>query len=72
MSDNECIHGMPTSWCGICTKADTGVSVRTGEYGFHGGESKQDLAFMKIQATNGTRQLHIVEKTTPYIRIYGV
>lgn len=43
MSESDCIHGMPRSWCGICTKADSGVTVRTGEYGFHGGESKQDL-----------------------------
>ncbi|MDN5797889.1 MAG: hypothetical protein L0H79_19385 [Intrasporangium sp.] len=46
MSESECIHCMPTSWFGICTNADSGVTVRTGEYGFHGGESKQDLLEM--------------------------
>ena len=44
MSDDECIHGMSASWCGICTGADGGASDRRGEYGFHGGgDSKQDL-----------------------------
>lgn len=34
---------MSPSWCGICTGATTAPSNRRGEYGFHGGQSKQEL-----------------------------
>lgn len=39
----ECVHGMDAAWCAICTKADDASGSRAGEYGFHGGRSKQDL-----------------------------
>lgn len=40
----ECMHGMEIEWCGICTKAsDTVASSRLGSYGYHGGETKQDV-----------------------------
>lgn len=38
----ECVHGMDAAWCAICTKADDASGSRGGEYGFHGGRSKQD------------------------------
>lgn len=34
---------MSSAWCGVCSGADKGASSRRGEYGFYGGESKQDL-----------------------------
>lgn len=34
---------MDASWCAICTKADDASGSRVGDYGFHGGRSKQDL-----------------------------
>jgi hypothetical protein len=43
MSDEECIHGMTRAWCGSCQGVDGGSRNRSGEYGFHGGEQKQDL-----------------------------
>lgn len=43
MTDDECIHGMSPAWCGVCSGAEAGSSSRRGDYGFYGGESKQDL-----------------------------
>lgn len=44
MDDDECIHGMNPTWCSTCTKAPGDAPrTRIGEYGFHGGASKQDL-----------------------------
>jgi hypothetical protein len=40
---DECIHGMDADWCGICTRIDDVPRAQLGEYGFRGGESKQDL-----------------------------
>ena len=41
---DECIHGVNPEWCGICTKVELATtSVRVGEYGFHGGRTKQEL-----------------------------
>lgn len=34
---------MNPDWCGICLKLDGGLPSRVGEYGFHGGQSKQEL-----------------------------
>lgn len=42
--DDECIHGMPRDWCSTCQGLEgVGGGSRSGEYGFHGGELKQDL-----------------------------
>lgn len=44
MSDEECLHGMPESWCGICkTRGNDVPTSRVGQYGFHGGVTKQDV-----------------------------
>lgn len=43
MADEECIHGMTRAWCATCTRTELAATSRTGEYGFHGGRSKQDL-----------------------------
>jgi hypothetical protein len=43
MADEECIHGMTRAWCASCTGTEGAAASRTGEYGFHGGRSKQDL-----------------------------
>jgi hypothetical protein len=43
VTDDECIHGVNRAWCGICRKAEGSTPNRTGEYGFHGGRTKQDL-----------------------------
>jgi hypothetical protein len=46
MTDDECVHGMTAAWCGICNGAEASSPVsrsRSGESGFHGGQSKQDL-----------------------------
>lgn len=41
---DECIHGTNPEWCGFCSPpANEAPSNRTGEYGFHGGRTKQDL-----------------------------
>lgn len=40
---SECVHGMDTAWCAICTKTDDASGSRIGEFGFHGGQSKQQL-----------------------------
>ena len=42
MSEDECVHGMPTSWCGFCTNTDGAVNSSRSS-GLHPGESKQDL-----------------------------
>ena len=35
---------MPPEWCGICQKVpEVGASGGPGSYGFHGGETKQDV-----------------------------
>lgn len=41
---SDCMHGVEAAWCGICTQAtgDAGPG-RLGTYGFHGGETKQDV-----------------------------
>lgn len=33
---------MDADWCAICTKVDDAPPSRVGEYGLHGGDSKQD------------------------------
>ncbi|MFD1505739.1 hypothetical protein FE374_00930 [Georgenia yuyongxinii] len=43
MTDDECIHGMTAAWCGLCIKVEPVPTVRSGSYGFHGGETKQDV-----------------------------
>lgn len=43
MGEDECVHGMNAAWCGLCTSPAPAPTARAGEYGFHGGESKQDL-----------------------------
>jgi hypothetical protein len=40
--DEECIHGTNSEWCAICNGADRPSSSTQG-YGFHGGETKQDI-----------------------------
>ena len=40
--DDECIHGTNSEWCAICNGADRPSSSTQG-YGFHGGETKQDI-----------------------------
>lgn len=40
---DECPHGMDSAWCATCSKTDDTVRSRTGSYGFHGGETKQDV-----------------------------
>lgn len=43
MIDNDdCIHDMPRGWCATCNKLEQSPS-RSGEYGFFGGTTKQDL-----------------------------
>lgn len=43
MSD-ECIHGTNRLWCAFCTHSEAvAPASRFGEYGFHGGETKQDV-----------------------------
>ncbi|GAA1970767.1 hypothetical protein GCM10009776_37240 [Microbacterium deminutum] len=40
---DECIHLMDPALCSICTTASDAGSNRVGSYGFHGGETKQDV-----------------------------
>lgn len=42
MSDEECVHGMPPSWCATCSKTDSVVNSSRSS-GLHPGESKQEL-----------------------------
>lgn len=40
---DECVHGMNPNWCAMCrAPRDQGARNMTGEYGLHGGRSKQD------------------------------
>lgn len=39
----ECKHGIEESWCGTCSGADDAGRSGSGSYGFHGGETKQDV-----------------------------
>ena len=39
----ECKHGTNPDWCAVCNGTDTSTSVRSQGYGFHGGETKQDI-----------------------------
>jgi hypothetical protein len=39
----DCVHGMNPDWCAACQKAAQGAVGATGNYGYFGGQSKQDL-----------------------------
>ena len=39
----ECRHGTNPDWCAICNGADSSRSTHSQGYGFHGGETKQDV-----------------------------
>lgn len=39
----ECLHGMQLEWCGICLRTPGVGEARLGSYGYHGGETKQDV-----------------------------
>lgn len=44
LTEDECLHGMPPSWCGICVPRGADVSTpRLGQHGFYGGVTKQDV-----------------------------
>lgn len=41
---DECKHGIDPAWCSICNGLETGpASASAGNYGYFGGQSKQDL-----------------------------
>lgn len=39
----DCIHGMNPDWCAVCQKTDHGDIGAPRNYGYYGGQSKQDL-----------------------------
>ena len=40
---DECRHGMDPAWCATCSNTDDTATSRSGSYGFHSGETKQDV-----------------------------
>jgi hypothetical protein len=40
---DECIHGMNPDWCSQCQGHEAPATSRTGDYGYYGGQTKQDL-----------------------------
>jgi len=39
----DCVHGMNPDWCAACQKTDHGDIGAPRNYGYYGGQSKQDL-----------------------------
>jgi hypothetical protein len=53
----DCIHGMNPDWCAVCQKTDHGGIGAPRNYGYYGGQSKQDLL------NNVTDQLGLPRET---------
>ncbi|TCJ21667.1 hypothetical protein [Nocardioides jejuensis] len=59
---DECVHGMNPEWCGTCLKIDDSGTGQSGSYGWHGGETKQDvlndlcdiLGIKRLATSNGS------------------
>ena len=39
----DCVHGMNPDWCAVCQRTDHRDIGAPGNYGYYGGQSKQDL-----------------------------
>ena len=61
----DCKHGIDESWCGTCSGADDSPRSGSGSYGFHGGETKQDIVNDICDVLNIPRQVVSVGSSIP-------